>query len=176
MRVLIGTAVHPVCVGPRPPQLKSTQPGTGLGRLSDHSGMENSLGWKGREEASSSVLQTRLAWVPSRIPANSKKFLLSPSHHYHPRASLIEVKEGRRCQNSRPLRTVQFQPVVPEQTKEMNAELWGGSHKIAGKSEILESQGLEKWSVKTLGHRVCYLKPGKRFTTLYIITVTITAD
>lgn len=110
MRVLIGTAVHPVCAAPPPPPLlKSTQPGTGLGRLSDHSGMENSLGWKGREEASSSVLQTRLARVPSRIPANSKKFLLSPSHHYHPRASLIEVKEGRRCQNLRPLRTVQFQ-------------------------------------------------------------------
>ena len=86
-----------------------TQPGTGLGRLYDHSGTENSPGWKGREEASSSVLQTRLAQAPSRIPANSKKFLLSPSHHYRPRASLIEEKEGRRCQDLRPLRAVQFQ-------------------------------------------------------------------
>lgn len=159
MRRLIGIAVRLV---PR-----CTQPGTGLGRPYDHSGTENSPGWKARE-----------AQAPSRIPANSKKFLLSPSHHYRPRASLTEEKEGRRCQDLRPLRTVQFQLCPPAANK--GNECWIVRHRPQDRRQewerFLKVKALEKWTVKTLGQRVCYLKPGKRFTSLYVIIVTITAD
>lgn len=74
MRVLIEQQ-YTLCAAPPPTPAQAHSLGQVLAGFLIIPEMEN--GVKGREEASSSVLQTRLP-VPSRIPANSAEILLSP--------------------------------------------------------------------------------------------------